>query len=144
MYGDPSEQHDADEQSEGAIPEVDAEAVADEVEAEGEVADDQLEREEHGDVAEEADDDVHAQAEEQPQPDEPLGDLDEGDAGVSPEAEVAESLRTALGEMRGEADRIATLGTGEDQVAAAERFAEDAGKLDEQIGSAARAADDER
>lgn len=101
-----------------------------------------MEQQEHGAHGEPADDDVHAQAEEQPQPDAPLGDLDDADA-ESPEVGVAESLRNALGEMRTEADRIATLGTGQEQVEAAERFAEHAGRLDEQIGSSARAADDE-
>ena len=55
MTGDEHEvEHDADEQSEGALPEVDAEAVAEDVEAtEAEVDaeqpdDEQLEREEHG------------------------------------------------------------------------------------------------
>lgn len=105
-----------------------------EVEVEVEEADDQLEREEHGEVAAEADDAVHAQAEEQPQPDEPTG-VDASDG--------SEELRGALSEMRQEADRIATLETGDEQVEAAERFAEDAGRLDEQIGSAARAADDD-
>jgi hypothetical protein len=71
---------------------------------------------------------------------EAITDLD--DAGdVTPADAVAESLREALGSMREEADRIATLGTGEEQVAASEQFAEDAGKLDEQVGAAARAAD---
>lgn len=120
MTGD---DHDIDEQAEtrGAMPEIDPEAVA------------------------EVGDTVHAQSEEQPQPDPgpALGDLDTGDAASAPEDEVAASLRTALGEMRGEADRIATLGTGQEQVEAAERFAEDAGRLDEQIGSSARAADDD-
>lgn len=59
------------------------------------------------------------------------------------DAGVAEGLRTALGQMREEADRIAALDTGDEQVQAAERFAEAAGTLDEQIGSSARA-DDER
>ncbi|MBC7461274.1 MAG: hypothetical protein H7287_07920 [Thermoleophilia bacterium] len=63
---------------------------------------------------------------------------------IAPEAAVAESLRAALGEMRGEADRIASLDTGEEQVQAAERFAEAAGSLDERIGSSARADDDAR
>lgn len=71
-----------------------------------------------------------------------IGDLD-GATDVAPEAAVAQSLRNALGEMRGEADRIAELGTGQPQVEAAEQFADDAGRLDEQIGSAARAADDD-
>lgn len=57
--------------------------------------------------------------------------------------DAAQELRSALGEMRAEADRIAELGTGPDQVEAAERFAEGAGRLDEQIGAAARAADDD-
>ena len=122
--------HDVEHDDDGALPEVDAEAVAEEVEE----SDEQLEREEHGEVAAEADDEVHAQAEEQPQPDEPA---DGADAGASDE------LRGALGEMRQEADRIAALETGDEQVEAAEQFAEDAGKLDEQIGSAARAADDD-
>lgn len=108
----------------------------------------ELEQEEHGAPGEPLEDLVHAQAEEQPQPEVPLGDLDAAAAeaaaaDVSPEAEVAESLRQALGEMRTEADRIAALGTGQEQVEAAERFAEDAGRLDEQVGSSARAADDD-
>ena len=133
---------DDDPRVDGALPEVDAEAVAEDVEA----SDVRLEREEHGEVAAEADDDVHAQAEEQPQPDDAPVDvpvLDADDAGT-PEDDVAQHLRSALGTMREQADRIATLGTGPEQVEAAERFAEDAGRLDEQIGSAARAADDER
>jgi hypothetical protein len=76
---------------------------------------------------------------------EPIGNLDEEESGDAPDDAVAESLRAALGTMREEADRIAALGTGDEQVAAAEQFAEDAGKLDEQVGSAARAAEsDER
>lgn len=70
---------------------------------------------------------------------EPIGDLD--DVAESPELDVAEGLRAALGTMREESDRIAGLGTGEDQVVAAERFAEGAGTLDEQIGAAARNAE---
>jgi hypothetical protein len=101
-------------------------------EHEAEQAEDEIrEAEEHGEVAAEADDDVHAQAEEQPQPDEPVGD-------------APDELRESLATMREEADRIAGLGTGQEQVEAAEQFAEDAGRLDEQIGSSARAADDER
>lgn len=60
---------------------------------------------------------------------------------ATPEDAVATQLRDALGELRAEADRIAELGTGQEQVEAAERFAEDAGRLDEQVGAAARAAD---
>jgi hypothetical protein len=164
MTGD---EHEAD----GAMPEVDPEAVAEEVDSAEEVAeaeaeleaefeagladedddealeelededleDEELELEEHGEVAAEADDDVHAQAEEQPQPDEPVEDVpaDGDDAGN-------DALRESLSEMRGEADRIASLGTGQEQVEAAEAFAEDAGRLDEQIGSAARAAENEQ
>jgi hypothetical protein len=63
--------------------------------------------------------------------------------GTSPEDAVAEQLRDALGQLRSEADRIATLGTGEQQVEAAEQFAEDAGRFDEQVGAAARAADED-
>lgn len=55
---------------------------------------------------------------------------------------VAAELRDALVDMRSEADRIAALGTGAEQVEAAERFADDAGRLDEQVGSAARSADE--
>jgi hypothetical protein len=54
---------------------------------------------------------------------------------------VADELRESLLQMREEADRIASLETGDEQVEAAEQFAEDAGKLDEQVGAAARAAD---
>ncbi len=84
---------------------------------------------------------------------EPLGD----DAATSEEAGTAgdpatteepeavdpatDTLRESLGSMREEADRIATLGTGEEQVEASEKFAEDAGTLDEQIGAASRAHD---
>lgn len=68
---------------------------------------------------------------------EPIDDLDDT-ADVTPVDAVTDSLREALGTMREEADRIATLGTGEEQVAAAEKFAEDAGTLDEQVGAAAR------
>ena len=74
--------------------------------------------------------------------DEPIGDLDDLAGGASPEDAVAALLRDALGTMREEADRIATLGTGEEQVEAAERFAEQAGALDEQVGAASRAADE--
>ncbi|MCW2928615.1 MAG: hypothetical protein JWM86_2583 [Thermoleophilia bacterium] len=73
----------------------------------------------------------------------PLGDLDDESVDASPEMAIAESLRTALGAMRSESDRIAELGTGVEQVEAAEQFAEDAGRLDEQVGSAARRADDD-
>ncbi len=55
-----------------------------------------------------------------------------------------DELRERLTEMRAEADRIGTLGTGVEQVEAAERFAEAAGALDEQIGAAARAAEEDR
>ncbi|MCW2956511.1 MAG: hypothetical protein JWO69_1380 [Thermoleophilia bacterium] len=71
-----------------------------------------------------------------------LGDLDDGDH--SPEAAVAESLRKALETMRDESSRIAALETGDEQVQAAEQFAEDAGKLDEALGSQARDDDDAR
>jgi hypothetical protein len=77
--------------------------------------------------------------------DEPLGDLDgEAVAETAPEGAVAESLRNALAEMREEADRIAGLETGDEQVQSAEQFAEAAGTLDEQIGSSARADNDHR
>ncbi len=56
----------------------------------------------------------------------------------------SDALRERLGELREEADRIGGLGTGPEQVEAAERFAEDAGRLDEQLGAAARDADDDR
>lgn len=72
-----------------------------------------------------------------------LGDLDDT-AAVEPELGVAESLRNALGELRTESERIGGLGTGQEQVEAAERFAEDAGRFDEQIGSAARSAEGDR
>ena len=62
----------------------------------------------------------------------------------SGEDETTDRLREQLGEMREEADRIGELGTGTEQVEAAERFAEAAGRLDEQIGAAARDADDDR
>jgi len=75
----------------------------------------------------------------------PLGDLDDvALEELAPEVAVAESLRNALNEMRSESDRIASLDTGDEQVQAAERFAEAAGSLDEQIGSSARADDDAR
>ena len=77
----------------------------------------------------------------------PTPNVDQPEPGddAAPEPAVDDGLRGALGEMREEADRIASLGTGEEQVEAAERFAEDAGKLDEQVGRAARDADgDER
>ena len=44
--------------------------------------------------------------------------------------------------MRDESRRIADLGTGDEQVAAAEGFADAAATLDEQIGSTARAEDE--
>jgi len=70
----------------------------------------------------------------------------DGDVGATaePQETVADELREQLGSMREESDRIAGLDTGTDQVEAAEQFAGDAGRLDEQIGSAARAADDDR
>ncbi|MCB0879136.1 MAG: hypothetical protein KDC46_09180 [Thermoleophilia bacterium] len=61
----------------------------------------------------------------------------------SGEDETTDVLRERLVEMRAEADRIAELGTGAEQVEAAERFAEDAGALDEQVGAAARDTDDD-
>lgn len=67
---------------------------------------------------------------------------DEDVAAQPQDDDVAAELRDALVDMRSEADRIAALGTGTDQVEAAERFADDAGRLDEQVGSAARAADE--
>lgn len=63
---------------------------------------------------------------------------------ATPEGAISQELRTGLGSMREEADRIAALDTGQEQVEAAEQFAEDAGKLDEGVGAAARAADDDR
>ena len=75
--------------------------------------------------------------------DAPIGELDDHTSDTTPEVGIAESLRNALGSMRSEADRIAVLGTGQEQVEAAEQFAEDAGRLDEQIGGAARSADDD-
>lgn len=58
--------------------------------------------------------------------------------------QASDELRERLVEMRAEADRIASLETGDEQVEAAERFAEAAGRLDEQVGAAARDADDDR
>lgn len=110
------------------------------------VTDAKLEQEEaHVAPADPADDAVHAQAEEQPQPEATVVDDDavDPDVDTADESVLPEGLRDALGDMRSEADRIAALGTGEEQVEAAERFAEGAGRLDEQIGSAARAADDD-
>ena len=66
----------------------------------------------------------------------------EASEGTDGDDAVADELREALQQMREEADRIAALGTGDEQVEAAERFAEAAGKLDEQVGAAARAADE--
>lgn len=68
------------------------------------------------------------------------------DPGVGADGDDAETdeLREQLARMREEADRIASLGTGDEQVDAAEKFAEDAGALDERIGAAARDADDDR
>jgi acetylornithine/succinyldiaminopimelate/putrescine aminotransferase len=63
---------------------------------------------------------------------------------ASGEDRVTDELREQLAEMRAEADRIATLGTGDEQVEAAERFAGDAGTLDERIGAAARDTDEDR
>lgn len=74
--------------------------------------------------------------------DEPIGNLDDHTHDTTPEVAVAESLRDALGTMREEADRIATLDTGTEQVEAAEQFAADAGTFDERVGAAARAADE--
>lgn len=51
-------------------------------------------------------------------------------------------LQSQLAQMRVEADRISALETGDEQVEAAERFAEDIGRLDERVGAAARDADD--
>lgn len=66
--------------------------------------------------------------------------FDDSDAG--PEHAVDESLRNALDQMRDESQRISELGTGDEQVEAAERFVDAAGKLDERIGSHARAEDE--
>lgn len=76
----------------------------------------------------------------------PAGDEPAGDEPQPPAADDAQTdeLRESLTQMRSEADRIATLGSGQEQVEAAEQFAEGAGRLDEQIGAAARAADDDR
>lgn len=68
--------------------------------------------------------------------------LDDPFADAGPEAAVSESLRNALDQMRDESRRIADLGTGDEQVAAAEGFADAAATLDEQIGSTARAEDE--
>jgi hypothetical protein len=59
-----------------------------------------------------------------------------------PEDAVDASLRSALDQMRDESQRISELGTGDEQVAAAEQFVDAAGKLDERIGSHARAEDE--
>lgn len=67
---------------------------------------------------------------------------------VAGEADLAHGvdsqLREAVAEMRAEADAIAALPTGDEQVAAAERFTEDASQLDRQLGAAAREDDDHR
>lgn len=68
--------------------------------------------------------------------------LDDPFEDAGPEAAVSESLRKALDQMRDESRRIADLGTGDEQVAAAEGFADAAATLDEQIGSTARAEDE--
>lgn len=78
------------------------------------------------------------------QPVEAIDDLDAGDEEASPELAVADSLRNALETMREESTRIAALETGDEQVQSAEQFAEDAGALDEQLGSMARGDDDAR
>jgi hypothetical protein len=97
-------------------------------------------------VAEAEVEDSHAEAGEvaDTETDEVLGDLDDASDDASPEAAVADSLRSALETMREESARISSLETGDEQVNAAERFAEDAGKLDEQLGSLARSDDDPR
>jgi hypothetical protein len=69
---------------------------------------------------------------------------EQGQEPAAAEDAASDELREQLAQMREEADRIGTLGTGAEQVEAAERFAEAAGALDEQIGSAARAAEEDR
>jgi hypothetical protein len=70
---------------------------------------------------------------------EPLGDLhDDDEMDLSPEHAVVDSLQSALKQLRDDADRLAQAPLDDDKVAAAERLAEQAAALDEQIGSIAR------
>ncbi len=60
---------------------------------------------------------------------------------LSPEAHIAESLQSALKQLRSDADAIAGMPVDEARVSAAEQIAEDAAALDEQIGMIARSED---
>lgn len=64
--------------------------------------------------------------------------FDEG----GPESAVSESLRAALTSLRQEADALEGMPLDERKVAAAEKVADAAAELDEQIGSVARSDDD--
>ncbi|MBC7643764.1 MAG: hypothetical protein H7123_01465 [Thermoleophilia bacterium] len=73
--------------------------------------------------------------------DAPLGDLDDHgsvELGVSPEIAVADSLNRALKQLRDDADQIEQMPLDGARIDAAEKLAEDAAALDEEIGSIAR------
>ena len=89
----------------------------------------------HGDETDEAPEAPETTTPDEPAVAEQLADTD---------AALTDELRASLASMREEADRIASMDTGTEQVQAAEQFAEDAGRLDEQVGSVARGVDDER
>ena len=108
---------------------------------------------EQGEVAEAAQDVADAEAEgaaEDDAPHEPITSVhhdddvaaDDAALDVSPEAHIAESLQSALRELRHSADQLAQMKTNDLKVEEAERIAEAAAELDEQIGSIARKDDD--
>lgn len=71
---------------------------------------------------------------------EPITELHD-DSALSPEVHVAESLQSALKQLRADADAITGMPVDEARVSAAEQVAEDAAALDEQIGTIARSED---
>lgn len=74
--------------------------------------------------------------------DDPIVDLHpettETELDVAPEVHIAESLNAALKHLRESADALEKITDPDERVAAAERLAEEAAELDEQIGSIAR------
>jgi hypothetical protein len=63
------------------------------------------------------------------------------DLDLTAEQHVAESLQSALKQLRDNAEELSAVPMDERRVEAAERVAEDAAAIDEQIGSIARSED---
>jgi len=71
----------------------------------------------------------------------PLGDLDDHGSVMldgKPEGAVADSLNRALRQLRDDADQIEQMPLDGARIDAAERLADDAAAIDEEIGSIAR------